>query len=360
MSSKNRVRPGRAACALCLRRRLRWRSRRRAVTRRRTRRSRSSRSRSRRVSATSRCIDVPISHLGRDRGHDVAQRQLRSVADIAPTVPGLNVNSDSVGRAFVSIRGIGTALQAGVQPGVGVFQDGIYVPPRRTSTTRRSTSQRIEVLRGPQGTLYGKNTLGGAINIITRPPGETFEGKVFERATPTDDNGQEFGGRISGPLGDSVRAKARVRASRELGRLLREQADRRRRRRRRAATRRTARSCGTRPTTCAEPERLLPRLHRRLDELQPRERPDRLSRQRAHERDRPARTFKYKGGNAKRRTCRSPRSNTNVTAIGAYDARDVGRVSDGDFLPLDIVRSSGDGKRRDVHRRAALRHAVCE
>lgn len=49
----------------------------------------------------------------------MSRNAMRSVADIAPTVPGLNVNSDSVGRAFVSIRGIGTALQAGVQPGIG-------------------------------------------------------------------------------------------------------------------------------------------------------------------------------------------------------------------------------------------------
>ena len=104
---------------------------------------------------------------------------LRSVADIAPTVPGLNVNSDSVGRAFVSIRGIGTALQAGVQPGVGVFQDGVYAPQTSYINNPTLDIQRIEVLRGPQGTLYGKNTLGGAINIITRPPSETFEGKCL-------------------------------------------------------------------------------------------------------------------------------------------------------------------------------------
>jgi iron complex outermembrane recepter protein len=157
-------------------------------------------------------LDVPISITAVTE--DVMDRNaMRSIADVAPTVPGLNVNSDSVGRAFVSIRGIGTALQAGVQPGVGVFQDGIYAPQTSYVNNPTLDIQRIEVLRGPQGTLYGKNTLGGAINIITRPPGDAFEGKFY--GTYTDGNGgEEFGGRIGGPLGDTLRAKIAV-ASRE-------------------------------------------------------------------------------------------------------------------------------------------------
>jgi len=153
-------------------------------------------------------LDVPISITAVSQ--DAMERNgLRSVADVAATVPGLNINSDSVGRAFVSIRGIGTALQAGVQPGVGVFQDGVYAPQTSYVNNPTLDIQRIEVLRGPQGTLYGKNTLGGAINIITRPPSETFEGKFYAGYTDQD-NGQELGGRIGGPLGDSVRAKIAV------------------------------------------------------------------------------------------------------------------------------------------------------
>ena len=86
-------------------------------------------------------MDVPISITAVTERGDGARNALRSIADIAPTVPGLNMNSDSVSRAFVSIRGIGTALQAGVQPGVGVFQDGMYRRRLRSSTTRRSTSR---------------------------------------------------------------------------------------------------------------------------------------------------------------------------------------------------------------------------
>ena len=97
-------------------------------------------------------LDVPIS-ISAVTEDMMSRNAMRSVADVAPTVPGLNVNSDSVGRAFVSIRGIGTALQAGVQPGVGIFQDGIYVPATSYVNNPTLDVQRIEVLRGPQGTL---------------------------------------------------------------------------------------------------------------------------------------------------------------------------------------------------------------
>ena len=174
---------------------------------------------------------------------------MRSIADIAPTVPGLNVNSDSVGRAFVSIRGIGTALQAGVQPGVGVFQDGMYAPQTSYINNPTLDIQRIEVLRGPQGTLYGKNTLGGAINIITRPPSETFEGKFY--ASYTDRRRRPGIGRPHRRSAERIRAREDRSCLARHGRLLHQQADRRRESTNRAATRSTARSCGMRATTCA-------------------------------------------------------------------------------------------------------------
>ena len=104
-------------------------------------------------------------------GDQIERRGLTSVREVAQQVPGLNINSDGSGRAFVAIRGVGVTLVQSVQPGVGLFVDGIYRPNTAYLNNPLLDVERIEVLRGPQGTLYGKNTLGGAINVITRQPG---------------------------------------------------------------------------------------------------------------------------------------------------------------------------------------------
>ncbi|MBL8266874.1 TonB-dependent receptor [Steroidobacter sp.] len=284
-------------------------------------------------------LDVPIS-ISAVTEDMMARNSMRSVADVAPTVPGLNVNSDSVGRAFVSIRGIGTALQAGVQPGIGIFQDGIYVPATSYVNNPTLDVQRIEVLRGPQGTLYGKNTLGGAINIITRPPSDTFEGKVF--ASYSDGNEtEEFGARVSGPLGDSVRAKLAV-ASRDSNGFF------------------TNKLIGGAIDASDSDQANLTVVWDASSDVRltvngyyldftggttnynhvsgPTDYRDNMRMNVNGET-----SFTYKGGSAK---LELPLSglNTTLTAIGAYDSRDQSSSTDGDFLSLDIVRSSGDGK----------------
>jgi len=283
-------------------------------------------------------LDVPISITA--VSEDAMERNgLRSVADIAATVPGLNINSDSVGRAFVSIRGIGTALQAGVQPGVGVFQDGVYAPQTSYVNNPTLDIQRIEVLRGPQGTLYGKNTLGGAINIITRPPSETFEGKFYAGYTDQD-NGQELGGRIGGPLGDSVRAKIAV-ATRDAdgfytNKLIGGKVD----------ESSSDQVDGTVVWDVGEDSRFTVNAYY-LDFSGPSTNYNHVNGVTDY-RDNVVmnvigrQDFDYTGANVK---FEFPLDslNTKVTAIAAYDKRDVESVSDGDFLSLDIVRANGTG-----------------
>ncbi|HTJ15906.1 MAG TPA: TonB-dependent receptor [Steroidobacteraceae bacterium] len=283
-------------------------------------------------------LDVPISITAVSQ--DAMERNgLRSVADVAATVPGLNINSDSVGRAFVSIRGIGTALQAGVQPGVGVFQDGVYAPQTSYVNNPTLDIQRIEVLRGPQGTLYGKNTLGGAINIITRPPSETFEGKFYAGYTDQD-NGQEIGGRIGGPLGDSVRAKIAV-ATRDAdgfytNKLIGGKVD----------ESSSDQVDGTVVWDVGEDSRFTVNAYY-LDFSGPSTNYNHVNGVTDY-RDNVVmnvigrQDFDYTGANVK---FEFPLDslNTKVTAIAAYDKRDVESVSDGDFLSLDIVRANGTG-----------------
>ena len=145
-----------------------------------------------------RLQDVPIA-VTAISGDAIKQQQLVVVRDIAAYSPGLNINSDSVGRAFVSIRGIGTTLIDTVQPGVGIFIDGIYQPNTTYLNSPLVDVARVEVLRGPQGTLFGNNTLGGAINVVTRQPSNEWQGRV-DGALATGDNYGSVSGSISGPI----------------------------------------------------------------------------------------------------------------------------------------------------------------
>ena len=154
--------------------------------------------------------DVPIAATAID-GDVLAARGINSVREAAALSPGLNINSDGGGRAFVAIRGVGVTLVQSVQPGVGLFVDGIYRPNTGYLNNPLLDVERIEVLRGPQGTLYGKNTLGGAINVITRQPGNIFEARASASYAGPDDQ-LVFAGSVSAPLVDDLLA-VRVAAS---------------------------------------------------------------------------------------------------------------------------------------------------
>lgn len=145
-----------------------------------------------------RLFDVPVA-VTAVTADTIESRQLTSVRDVAAITPGLNINSDAAGRAFISIRGIGTTLLDSVQPGVGIFVDGIY--QANTSYLNNPTLDvaQIEVLRGPQSTLFGQNTLGGAINVTTKQPTDVVEGQLT--GTYADpDNYYIVAGTLAGPL----------------------------------------------------------------------------------------------------------------------------------------------------------------
>ena len=132
-------------------------------------------------------------------GETIEKRGYTSVKDVAQLTPSLSINSDGAGRAFIAIRGIGTTLIDTVQPGVGIFVDGIYQPNTSYLNNPLTDVERVEVLRGPQGTLYGKNTLGGAINVITRQPTNQLEVKGMGSYAGPDD-AWTAGASVSGPI----------------------------------------------------------------------------------------------------------------------------------------------------------------
>jgi len=122
--------------------------------------------------------EVPVA-MSAFTGAQIEAQGISDLVDIGKFVPNLNVTTFSAGHTSSAnpfIRGIG--LQDHLiftDPGVAVYLDGVYLGRQIGQNWSLSNIERIEVLRGPQGTLYGRNSIGGAINIITKQPGE-FEG----------------------------------------------------------------------------------------------------------------------------------------------------------------------------------------
>ena len=124
-------------------------------------------------------VPVAISAFTADT---IEKQGITTLTDIGKYVPNLNVTEFSAGHTSSAnpfIRGIG--LQDHLittDPGVGVYVDGVYLGRQVGQNWSLANIERVEVLRGPQGTLYGRNSIGGAINIITVKPGDEDGGRV--------------------------------------------------------------------------------------------------------------------------------------------------------------------------------------
>lgn len=125
-----------------------------------------------------RLQDVPIAMTA--IGHDeLSQRGATDLSDLAGAVPGLSITGFTGGNAsnFVSIRGVaGQVLPIGSGHPAALYIDGVYLSRPDAAFFGLDDVERIEVLRGPQGTLYGRNATAGAINIVTRSPDASFKG----------------------------------------------------------------------------------------------------------------------------------------------------------------------------------------
>jgi len=124
-------------------------------------------------------VPIPISVVG---GAQVDESGAFNVNRVKEFVPSLQLYTSNPRNTGVNIRGLGSPFgltNDGLDPGVGIYVDGVYFARPAAATLDFIDIERIEVLRGPQGTLFGKNTTSGAINIITRRP--SFNpGGVFE------------------------------------------------------------------------------------------------------------------------------------------------------------------------------------
>ena len=147
--------------------------------------------------------DIPISITALS-GDELADRGLTDMQDVARYVPNFDMpNSNNIRNVRVRIRGIGSSgTNPGIESSVGTFLDGLYMPSGAMSFGELADIQSVEILRGPQGTLYGRNTPIGALNVTTRKPGQEAESML--RAGYGEYNQAVLNGYIGGGLSDDV------------------------------------------------------------------------------------------------------------------------------------------------------------
>jgi iron complex outermembrane receptor protein len=126
---------------------------------------------------------------------------ITSIQDLTDFTPGLSYAS-TLDR--MSLRGVGRLTNNyGSDPGIATYSDGFYTASNVEAGKPPIVTDRIEVLRGPQGTLYGRNSIGGALNIVSKRPTDTFQSEV--RATVGNYDTQTYSGSLSGPITDWLR-----------------------------------------------------------------------------------------------------------------------------------------------------------
>lgn len=172
----------------------------------------------RRIEEAAQEVPIPVSVVS---GQQVAESGTFNVGRVQELVPTVQFYSTNPRNTFVNIRGLGLPFgltNDGVEPGVGMYVDGVfYARPASTTLDFLDVAQ-IEVLRGPQGTLFGKNTTAGAIVITSRRPS-------FTRETAVELSAGEAGfvqakGSITGPLGSKVAGRLSFSGTQRDGQVL--------------------------------------------------------------------------------------------------------------------------------------------
>jgi len=147
--------------------------------------------------------DTPLS-VTAITGDTMAAIGISNIEDFTFFVPGITVTNDSM--AIVNIRGIGTsAFGVATDPSSTVQIDGVYQARPTTGYQDMFDIERVELLRGPQGVLFGRNSTGGTLNIISKAPTDELEGSAG--VTFGSFNKRTFSGTMSGALSDNVRAR---------------------------------------------------------------------------------------------------------------------------------------------------------
>ena len=154
--------------------------------------------------------EVPIS-VAVVGGDQIEKQGILLFDDVQDSVPNLQIDRTN-GNFAITMRGLGAGTgNLSFEQSVGLFIDGVYLSRSRAFQNPLLDIERVEVVRGPQGALFGKNTNAGAISVVTRRPTRDFEG--FLRASgEVEHGGWNLEGAISGPVSDTVSVRLTGRA----------------------------------------------------------------------------------------------------------------------------------------------------
>jgi iron complex outermembrane receptor protein len=157
------------------------------------------------VTATKRAEsiqDVPIS-ISAYSGDFLEDSDIRTLQDLSLYAPNFTMAySSQATNARIFVRGVGSVGNSGIETSVGVFVDGVYYPRPGSVIGNLLDIQTAEVLRGPQGTLFGRNTAVGALNLTTRDPSDEFEG--YMQVGAGDYGAYSVEGVLNAPFSDKV------------------------------------------------------------------------------------------------------------------------------------------------------------
>ncbi|MEM9397186.1 MAG: TonB-dependent receptor [Pseudomonadota bacterium] len=155
--------------------------------------------------------DVPVS-ITAFSGDFLEDNNLQTIDDVARLTPNFTIQSSAQAtNNRVTIRGIGSVGNSGIEPSVGVYIDNVYYPRPGSVIGMLVDIESFEVLRGPQGTLFGRNTAVGALNITTRNP--TDETEVRLEAGAGNYSSYLLGATVNAPLSDRLAGRLSLRYS---------------------------------------------------------------------------------------------------------------------------------------------------
>jgi len=145
--------------------------------------------------------DVPLS-VNAVSGQKMMEAGIDKIEDLHAYVPNFTMSETGIGTN-IYIRGIGSGINQGFEQSVGMYVDGVYYGRAQLARAPFLDLERVEVLRGPQSILFGKNSIAGALNITTAKPTQEFEGMVSATYEP-DHNEQVYDAMVSGGLTDTL------------------------------------------------------------------------------------------------------------------------------------------------------------